>query len=252
VPLALEQPLASSLREAKVLDGAIAEKRLGFEVAFSATAANDLDKTRSRLVEMAVESVHEKVPTLEPLEHFNGSQLGSGTEGSNQPFTFRVPFSDELLQGVYLGLGLNLWVRHAFSAAKLVPSCVDHAASELVELKARVLPTLGTSAKTRCRECMRSCLAVLGLVAVGCTPAMIPHVSRALVELAAAMPMASEDGEDAELGARPCYRRVLVALLPARMAGATSPDDGSETVTLLPVVAREVRTACAPIVAGPH
>lgn len=100
---------------------------------------------------------------------------------------------------------------------------------------------------------MRSCLAMLSLLAVGCTPAMIPHVGRALVELAAAMPLDVEDSDDAELRAKPCYRRVLVALLPARRAtGVTSGDDSSEAVTLLPVVSREVRTACAPTDARPH
>jgi hypothetical protein len=93
---------------------------------------------------------------------------------------------------------------------------------------------------------------MLSLLAVGCTPAMMPHVTNALLALAAGMPADMEEGE-AELRARPCYRRVLVAVLPARHATATmSVDESGEAVALLPVVAREVRTACAPRDAGPH
>jgi len=93
---------------------------------------------------------------------------------------------------------------------------------------------------------------MLSLLAVGCTPAMIPHVANALVALAAAMPPDIEDIET-ERRAKPCYRRVLVALLPARHAtAAASVDDAGEAVALLPVVTREVRTACAPRDAGPH
>ncbi|HVY30359.1 MAG TPA: hypothetical protein VHB79_27565 [Polyangiaceae bacterium] len=101
---------------------------------------------------------------------------------------------------------------------------------------------------------MRSCFVMLSLLAVGCTPAMMPHLAHALVELAAAMPQDVEAGDETERQAPSCYRRVLVALLPARKVTAAmrADDTAAEAVALLPVVTREVRTACAPHDAGPH
>jgi hypothetical protein len=99
---------------------------------------------------------------------------------------------------------------------------------------------------------MRSRFVMLSLLAVGCTPAMMPHVAHALVELAAAVPSDWDDEDEAELRAKPCYRRVLVALLPAHSVTARASSDSGAAVELLPVVTREVRTACAPNAAEPH
>lgn len=101
---------------------------------------------------------------------------------------------------------------------------------------------------------MRFGAALFSLLAVGCTPALVPHMGRALVQLATVLPSvddeldtertceATTDAEDARLWLE--LRRALRAREQARRLTDPRLRHEDETVMVVAVLARERRSVC--------